>query len=128
MVQRCKNHGEELVVARRMMAEATKVLGPRRPELWLLDALYFNVNTIKIAREQRAHVVFKFKEADYRAVTADAHNLFQHFGGDEELSGWDEQRGCRWKVRRRLRHPRPDGADGLRAARPQQLQLPQPPI
>jgi len=89
-------------VARRMMTEATAVLGPRRPELWLLDALYFNVNTIRIAREQRAHVLFKFKRADYRAVTADAQNLFQHFGGDEELSGWDYQRGCRWKVRKTL--------------------------
>jgi hypothetical protein len=102
MVERCVNQGEEQAVARRLMADATKVLGPRRPELWLLDALYFNVNTIKIAREQRAQVLFKFKEADYRAVTADAQNLFQHFGGDEELTGWDAHRGCRWTVRKTL--------------------------
>lgn len=100
MVERCRNQGEEQAVARRMMGQATQLLGARRPEIWLLDALYFNVNTISIAREQRDHVLFKFKDADYRAVTADAQNLFQHFGGDQEATGWDCQRGCRWKVRK----------------------------
>jgi hypothetical protein len=66
----------------------------------LRDALYFNV--IAIAREQNAHVLFKFKDADFRTVTADAQNLFQHCGGDEELTGWDLQRGCRWTVRATL--------------------------
>lgn len=102
MVQRCQSQGEELVVARRMMGDAVRELGPQRPELWLLDALYFNMNTIKIAREQKAHVLFKFKQADFRSVTADAQNLFQHFGGDEEATGWDEQRGCRWRMRKTL--------------------------
>lgn len=102
MVQRCQSQGEELVVARQMMGDAAKVLGPRYPELWLLDALYFNLNTIRIAREQKAHVLFKFKEADYRSVSADAQNLFQHWGGDEEATGWDDERGCRWRVRKTL--------------------------
>jgi hypothetical protein len=85
-----------------MMRNAAKVLGKLRPELWLLDALYFTKNSIRIARRQAAHVLFKFKHADYRSVTADAANLFQHFGGDEELSGWDAERGCRWKLRQTL--------------------------
>jgi len=102
MVERCNNQGDEQAVAREMMRAAPRVLGEQRPELWLLDALYFNRNTIAIARGQRAHVLFKFKDADYRSVTADASNLFQHFGGDEELSGWDSQRGCRWKLRKTL--------------------------
>ena len=59
-------------------------------------------NTIAIARGQRAHVLFKFKEADYRTVTADAENLFRHCGGGEESTGWDAQRGCRWKLRKTL--------------------------
>lgn len=95
MVERCHNQGQEQLVARQMMRAAGKLLGKLRPELWLLDALYFTVNTIAIARRQRAHVLFKFKDADFRTVTADASNLFQYFGGDEELSGWDSQRGCR---------------------------------
>jgi len=102
MVERYFNRGEEQQTARKLMQVAAKLLGKLRPELWLLDALYFNTNTIAIARRQHSHVVFKFKDADYRTVTADASNLFQYFGGDEELSGWDSQRGCRWKLRKTL--------------------------
>jgi len=102
MVERCRTQGQEQTVARQMMHAAPKVLGKQRPELWLLDALYFNVNTIAIARGQKDHVLFKFKDADYRTVTADAANLFQHFGGDEECEGWDNERGCRWKLRKTL--------------------------
>ena len=100
MVEPYHNRGEEQQTARKLMQAAPKVLGKLRPELWLLDALYFNTNTIAIARAQHSHVLFKFKDADYRTVTADASNLFQYFGGDEELSGWDSQRGCRWKLRK----------------------------
>ena len=106
---RLPGHGGTLPQPGRGTADGTQVdaggrevLGKLRPELWLLDALYFNTNTIAIARGQHSHVLFKFKDADYRTVTADASNLFQYFGGDEELSGWDSQRGCRWKVRKTL--------------------------
>ena len=58
----------------------------------------------RLPRGQHSHVVFKFKNADYRTVTADASNLFQSFGGDEQLSGWDAQRGCRWTLRKTLDH------------------------
>ena len=102
MVRRCENHGDEQTVARAMMVEATEVLGELRPELWLLDGLYFNRNTIEIAAEQKAHVLFKFKDPDFRTVAADAANLFQHYGGDEEYSGWDPQRQCRWKLRKTI--------------------------
>ncbi len=98
MVRRCESRGDELVVARQMMKAANRTLGKLRPQLWLLDALYFNKNTIKIARTQKAHVLFKFKEADFREVTTDAQNLFRHFGGDTECTGWDAARQCRWKV------------------------------
>ena len=104
MVERYHNQGQEQQVALQLMRGAPKVLGKLRPELWLLDALYFNRNTIAIARRQHSHVLFKFKNADYRNVTADASNLFQYFGGDEELSGWDAERDCRWKLRKTLDH------------------------
>jgi hypothetical protein len=102
MVERCHNQGQEQLVARKMMLAAAKLLGKLRPELWLLDALHFTTNTIAIAHRQHAQVLFKFKDADYRRVTADASNLFQHFGGDQELSGWDSERGCRWRLRQTL--------------------------
>jgi hypothetical protein len=102
MVRRCQSQGEEQGVTRQMMRVAASILGKLRPQLWLLDALYFNTNTIKIARGQRAHVLFKFKEADYREVSQDAQTLFQHFGADEEQTGWDHERQCRGKVRKTL--------------------------
>jgi IS4 transposase len=102
MVRRCESKGQEQAVARKMMRAAAKILGKLQPQLWLLDALYFNRNTIKIARGQKAHVLFKFKDADFREVTKDAANLFEHFGGDEEQSGWDSERQCRWKVRKTI--------------------------
>jgi len=102
MVRRCKNQGDEQSVARSMMKSSQKLLGSLRPQLWLLDALYFNANTIKIARSHKAHVLFKFKRADFRTVTKDAQNLFQHFGGDEQQSGWDDERLCRWTLRQTL--------------------------
>jgi hypothetical protein len=98
MVHRCQSQGEELGVARQMMQEGGRILGKLRVQLWLLDALYFNTNTIKIARGQKAHVLYKFQEADFRQVTQDAQNLFQHFGADEEKTGWDHERQCRWKL------------------------------
>jgi hypothetical protein len=102
MVERCVSQGEEQAVARKLMRLASKVLGSLRPELWLLDALYFNRNTIRIATLQGAQVLFKFKKADLRTVTKDAQNLFEHFGGDEEATGWDSERQCQWKVRKTL--------------------------
>jgi hypothetical protein len=100
MLRHCQSQGEELRVARQMMQESGRILDKLRVQLWLLDALYFNTNTIRIARNQKAHVLFKFQQADFRQVTQDAQNLFQHFGADEEQIGWDPQRQCRWKVRK----------------------------
>jgi len=102
MVRRCESQGEELGVARQMMQAAAGILGKLRVQLWLLDALYFNRNTIQIAREQKAHVLFKFKAAEFREVSQAAQNLFQYYGGDEEHSGWDRERQCRWKVRKTI--------------------------
>jgi len=102
MVARSESRGTEQSVARTLMAAASKVLGALRPELWLLDALYFNVNTIRLAVRQGAQVLFKFKNAELRTVTMDAQNLFANFGADEEASGWDRERRCRWKARKTL--------------------------
>jgi hypothetical protein len=98
MLRRCQSRGEELQVARQLMKQSGSILGKLRVQLWLLDALYFNTQTIKIARQHTAHVLFKFQEADFRQVTQDAQNLFQHFGADEQQTGWDGERQCRWTV------------------------------
>jgi len=102
MVERSASQGKEQAVARTLMAKASKLLGKLRPELWLLDALYFNLNTIRLALREGAQVLFKFQKAELRTVTMDAQNLFAHFGGDEEAAGWDSGRQCQWKVRKTL--------------------------
>jgi len=102
MVRRCESQGQEPGVARQMMRAARRILGKLRPQLRLLDALYFNTNMIRIARDQKAHVLLKFKEEDFREVTKDAQNLFQHLCGDEEQTSWHLARQCRWKVRKPL--------------------------
>jgi len=102
MVERAENHGAELTVARGLMQRAAKVLGKALPQLWLLDALYFNVTTIRLAHRQGSTVLFKFKNAELRTVTKDAQNLFRHFGGDQEARGRDRGRQCRWHARKTL--------------------------
>jgi len=102
MVRRCETQGQEQRVARQMMRASSRILGKLRPQLWLLDALYFNLNTIKLARAGGAQVLFKFQDPEFRQVTKDAANLFQHFGGDEQQSGWDTGRQCRWSIRKTI--------------------------
>jgi hypothetical protein len=99
MVERSASRGTEQAVARKLLRQGSKALGALRPELWLLDALYFNVNTIRLALRHGATVLYKFKNADLRTVTKDAENLFRHFGGDQEARGRDRARQCRWKAR-----------------------------
>jgi hypothetical protein len=100
MVEPCESQGKEQTVAREMMRQASTLLGRLKPELWLLDALHFTVNTIRRAKRCGSAVLFKFKNADFRTVTKDAQNLFEHFGGDEEAEGRDPARQCRWKARK----------------------------
>jgi IS4 transposase len=70
--------------------------------LWLLDALYFTCPVFRLLRREKAHLLIKLKDAEYRQVTQDAANLFQHFGGDQEARGVDPQRLCSWTARQTL--------------------------
>ena len=81
MVRRSSGRGEEQKVARKMMVEASRLLGDCRPDLWLLDALYFNVPTIETAQAQGAQVLFKVREPEFRTVTSDAKNLVRQLRG-----------------------------------------------
>lgn len=99
VIRRYHNQGQELNAARGIINLAPTLLGPMCPELWLLDALYFNKNTFKLVRSQNAHLLIKVKEAEYREVTKDAQNLFDHFGGDLERKGFDKERLCNWHIK-----------------------------
>jgi hypothetical protein len=98
VIRHYRKQGEELSAARRLIEQSEQLLGTLKPTLWLLDALYFDKTTFKLIRKQKAHLLIKIKDAQFREVTRDAQNLFQHFGGDTEDHGFDEQRWCFWKI------------------------------
>ena len=93
-----RKKGDELSVAREIIQEAPKLLGPSSPKLWLLDGLYFNKTTFNLVRNQGAHLLIKVEKPDFREVLCDAQNLFQHFGGDIQEHGYDSQRLCSWTI------------------------------
>jgi hypothetical protein len=98
IIRAYNKQGQELSVSRQIIRESKQLLGPSAPTLWLLDALYFDKTTFQWVRKQDAHILVKVKDAEYRTVTRDAENLFQHFGGDREDQGFDNQRLCSWKI------------------------------
>jgi hypothetical protein len=93
-----RKKGDELSVARQIIQQSPKLLGPSSPKLWLLDGLYFNKTTFNVVRNQGAHLLIKVEKPDFREVLCDARNLFQHFGGDIEQQGYDSQRICSWRI------------------------------
>ncbi len=99
LIRRYANQGQELSAAYQLIAEAPQLLGESTPELWLCDAKYFTKNTFDLVRAQHSHLLIKLKDAEYREVTTDAQNLFEHFGGDREASGFDAERMCRWSIK-----------------------------
>ena len=93
-----RTKGDELATSRKIINDSRKILGPTCPNLWLLDGLYFNKNTFCDVRNQHSHLLIKVEKAHFREVLRDAENLFQHFGGDLQIKGFDSQRLCSWKI------------------------------
>ena len=93
------SQGDELTIGLPLMRASKALLGKAFPTLWLLDALYFIRPVFRLLRRLDAHLLIKLKDAEYRQVTQDAANLFQHFGGDREAKGFDPQRMCSWSIR-----------------------------
>lgn len=92
------SQGDELTIGLPLLRASKALLGPAFPTLWLLDALYFISPVFRLLRRLGAHLLIKLKDAEYRQVTQDAANLFQHFGGDREAKGFDHQRLCSWRI------------------------------
>ena len=93
----CKR-GDELGTASEIFDEVHSKLGTAAPELYLLDALYFTRHVFTRVKKLKAHLLIKLKDAEYREVTKDAQNLFDHFGGDRQQKGFDSQRWCHWSM------------------------------
>lgn len=96
------SQGDEMAASLPLIRASKALLGQAFPTLWLLDALYFTCPVFRLLRRAGAHLLIKLKDADYRQVTQDAANLFQHFGADQEAQGFDPQRLCSWTARQTL--------------------------
>jgi hypothetical protein len=96
LLQPRRSQGDEQRAGLQLIKTAKVQLGVSFPSLWLLDALYFTSTFFQLIHGFGSHLLIKLKEADYRTVTRDAANLFEHFGGDQTDSGLDTNRLCRW--------------------------------
>ena len=102
IVRPYRSRGDELGTASEILDEVHSTLGTAAPELYLLDALYFTRPIFTQVKALKAHLLIKLKDAEYREVTKDAQNLFDHFGGDREQEGFDSSRWCHWSMQQTI--------------------------
>jgi hypothetical protein len=107
----CKGRGHELKTAHRLLPLAHRLLGSAAPQLWLLDAYYFNQSTFNTVRAQLAHLLIKYspeqEDVDtklFRDVLEDAKALFAAPSAAiepvEEKHGFDSTRWCFWSMKK----------------------------
>jgi hypothetical protein len=103
LIEDCEKRGKELPVSEVLLDKAKKILGKDFPQLILVDALYFNVNSFRRVREKNSHILIKCKEPEFREVLKDAQFVFN--AKDEVVdnivmaNGFDSQRMCSWKIK-----------------------------
>jgi len=96
------NRGRELEAAKQLILAAASGLGPARPELLLLDSLYFNAPIFSLARSLGFHVLVKSSDPSFRTVLQDAQFLFAL--GElasqqiQRCTGFDSRRLCSWTL------------------------------
>jgi hypothetical protein len=111
LAEPCKGRGHELKTTQRLLPFTHQLLGPAAPQLWLLDAMYFNQTTFKIVRDQQAHLLIKYNSRDdsvdtrlFRDVLEDAKCLFaaetSSIDPVEKTKGFDSNRWCFWSMKK----------------------------
>jgi hypothetical protein len=111
LTEPCKGRGHELTTTQRLLPIAGQLLGPAAPQLWLLDALYFNHSTFSTVRNQNAHLLIKYSPKEneldtklFRDVLEDARCLFAAnttaIDPVEESHGFDSKRWCSWSMKK----------------------------
>ena len=112
LTEPCKGRGHELKTTQYLLPIIHQLLGPAAPQLWLLDALYFNQSSFKTVRDQQAHLLIKYSphedEVDtklFRDVLEDAKALFAAppsaaIDPVEESHGFDSKRWCSWSMKK----------------------------
>ena len=96
------NRGRELDAGKQLIRAAASLLGPARPQMLLLDSLYFNAPIFSLARSLGFHVLVKSSDPGFRTVLQDAKFLFAlgDLASDEvrRFSGFDSVRLCSWTL------------------------------
>jgi hypothetical protein len=60
LTEPCKGRGHELKTTQRLLPILHQMLGPAAPQLWLVDALYFNQPIFHTVGDQQAHLLIKY--------------------------------------------------------------------
>ena len=105
LTEPCKGRGHELKTAQGLLSIADQLLGPAAPQLWLLDALYFNQSIFSTVRDQQAHLLIKYSPHEdevesklFRDVLEDAKALFAAPSSAvdpvEDRQSFDPKRWC----------------------------------
>ena len=83
LVESCKGRGHELKTTQHLLPIAHQLLGSAAPQLWLMDAHYFNQSSFQTVCDQQAHLLIKYSPHDddedtklFRDVLEDAKALF----------------------------------------------------
>ena len=111
LTEPCKGRGHELKTAEGLLSIADQLLGPAAPQLWLLDALYFNQPIFSTVRDEQAHLLIKYSphedEVDsklFRDVLEDAKALFAAPSSAvdpvEDRQSFDPKRWCSWSMKK----------------------------
>ena len=97
LVGHMRGPGHELQQSSTLIKKLAK-LGTAKPQLLLLDPLYFQTTTIKMIRTRGMHVLIKGESMAHRTIVADAANQFDAGAADWSATGYDSERLCRWSV------------------------------
>jgi hypothetical protein len=95
LVAHMRGAGHELQKSRALIKELAS-LGRAKPQLLLLDPLYFDTTTITMIRRLAMHVLIKGEAMTHRTVVADAANQFDAGAAEWSAGGYDGERLCRW--------------------------------
>ena len=110
LAEPCRGRGHELKTTQYWLARLHRRLGPLAPDLWLLDAHYFNQSSFQTVRDLKTHLLIKYTphgESEdtklFRDVLDDAQRLFaappKVVEPIETSSGFDFDRCCSWSMK-----------------------------
>lgn len=111
LAEPCAGRGHELKTTQHWLPWLHRRLGTSAPELWLLDAHYFNHSSFQTVRTLDAHLLIKYTPHGdpvetklFRDVLDDAQRLFtadtKAIDPVESSCGFDSERWCSWSMKK----------------------------